>query len=129
MWVKFNCDIISYTTRKLCVHSFQHLENSLKLFNPLIAVIELCKKKLNFCWLLSLYLIQIAYFVRTQYSYLQVPIEWEDVDVTPVKGPDGNFRLPSKIFDSMGKTKLGLKGPLATPIGKGHKSLNLALRK
>ena len=59
----------------------------------------------------------------------QAPVTWEDVDVTPVKGPDGNFHLPQKIFDSMAETKVGLKGPLATPIGKGHKSLNLALRK
>lgn len=49
--------------------------------------------------------------------------------MTPVKGPDGLFRLPQKIFESMEKTKVGLKGPLATPIGKGHQSLNLALRK
>lgn len=28
----------------------------------------------------------------------------------------------------MNKNKIGLKGPLATPIGKGHRSLNLALR-
>lgn len=51
------------------------------------------------------------------------------MDVTPVKGPDGKFHLPQKIFESMAKTKIGLKGPLATPIGKGHQSLNLALRK
>ena len=56
-------------------------------------------------------------------------MEWEDVDVTPVKGPDGNFRLPPKIFESMERTKVGLKGPLETPVGKGHRSLNLALRK
>ena len=58
-----------------------------------------------------------------------MPISWEEVDVTPVKGPDGNFRLPQKVFDSMARTEVGLKGPLATPIGKGHQSLNLALRK
>jgi len=72
---------------------------------------------------------EISDSVKQIFSAAGVPIEWEDVDVTPVKGPDGNFRLPSKIFESMAKTKLGLKGPLATPIGKGHKSLNLALRK
>lgn len=27
------------------------------------------------------------------------------------------------------KNKIGLKGPLATPIGKGHRSLNLEIRK
>lgn len=72
---------------------------------------------------------EISVAVKEIYQAAGVPIEWEDVDVTPVKGPDGNFRLPPKIFESMEKTKLGLKGPLATPIGKGHQSLNLALRK
>ena len=60
---------------------------------------------------------------------LQVPIDWDPVDVTPVKGPDGNFHIPQAAIDSVHKHGVGLKGPLATPIGKGHKSLNLALRK
>ena len=42
---------------------------------------------------------------------------------------DGKFRIPQKAIDSVNTTRLGLKGPLATPIGKGHQSLNLALRK
>ena len=29
----------------------------------------------------------------------------------------------------MQKNRIGLKGPMATPIGKGHRSLNLTLRK
>lgn len=29
----------------------------------------------------------------------------------------------------MRRNKVGLKGPMATPIGKGHRSLNLTLRK
>ena len=60
---------------------------------------------------------------------VQVPIAWDPVDVTPVKGPDGAFHIPQKAVDSVNTHGVGLKGPLATPIGKGHKSLNLALRK
>ena len=60
---------------------------------------------------------------------LQVPITWESVDVTPELGPDGRTRIPPTAVESMNKNKIGLKGPLATPIGKGHMSLNLALRK
>lgn len=51
------------------------------------------------------------------------------VDVTPVKGPDGKFGIPQSAIDSVNKNKVGLKGPLMTPVGKGHRSLNLALRK
>lgn len=59
----------------------------------------------------------------------QVPIKWEKVDVTPVKGPDGRFGIPQKAIESVQTNKIGLKGPLATPIGKGHRSLNLEIRK
>ena len=59
----------------------------------------------------------------------QVPIEWESVDVTPVRGLDGQMNIPQKAIDSVMRNGVGLKGPLATPIAKGHKSLNLALRK
>jgi len=60
---------------------------------------------------------------------MQVPIEWESVDVTPVRGPDGKFGIPQAAIESVNKNKVGLKGPLMTPVGKGHRSLNLALRK
>ena len=56
-------------------------------------------------------------------------MDWDPVDVSPVKGPDGKFQIPQAAVDSVHKHKLGLKSPLATPVGKGHKSLNLALRK
>lgn len=49
--------------------------------------------------------------------------------MTPVKGRDGKMHIPSKCIELMHKNKIGLKGPLATPVGKGHRSLNLALRK
>ncbi|EUB55126.1 putative isocitrate dehydrogenase [NAD] subunit alpha, mitochondrial [Echinococcus granulosus] len=58
-----------------------------------------------------------------------VPIKFIPIDVTPVKGPDGTFELPPRSLDVIRKYGIGLKGPLATPIGKGHRSLNLALRK
>lgn len=60
---------------------------------------------------------------------LKAPVDWEPVDVSPVRGIDGKFRIPQKAIDSVNKNLIGLKGPLMTPIGKGHQSLNLALRK
>jgi len=75
--------------------------------------------------------LQIAAFCITDLvSFsMQVPIEWESVDVTPVRGPDGKFGIPQAAIESVNKNKVGLKGPLMTPVGKGHRSLNLALRK
>jgi isocitrate dehydrogenase (NAD+) len=61
--------------------------------------------------------------------YWKVPIDWEEYDVTPIKGPDGRTRIPTDVIESVNRNKIGLKGPLGTPIGKGHTSLNLMLRK
>ncbi|XP_075211249.1 isocitrate dehydrogenase [NAD] subunit alpha, mitochondrial [Lycorma delicatula] len=72
---------------------------------------------------------EISAAVKDIFEAAKVPIEWEVVDVTPVRGPDGKFGIPQDAIDSVQRNKVGLKGPLATPIGKGHRSLNLALRK
>jgi isocitrate dehydrogenase (NAD+) len=37
--------------------------------------------------------------------------------------------LPQDVIDSIKDTKLGLKGPITTPVGKGFRSANVALRK
>lgn len=51
------------------------------------------------------------------------------MNVTPIKGPDGKTSIPSEAIESIKRNKIALKGPLATPVGKGHVSLNLTLRK
>lgn len=71
---------------------------------------------------------EISAAVQKIFSAAHVPIEWDSVDVTPIKGRDGKMRIPSKCIELMHKNGIGLKGPLATPVGKGHRSLNLALR-
>merc|ERR1712088_1295704 len=55
--------------------------------------------------------------------------DWEPVDVTPVRYPDGSMGIPKEVIDSVNRNKVGLKSPLMTPVGKGFRSLNLALRK
>jgi isocitrate dehydrogenase (NAD+) len=37
--------------------------------------------------------------------------------------------LPQSVIDSIDKNKIALKGPLTTPVGKGFRSINVALRK
>ncbi|XP_011197717.1 probable isocitrate dehydrogenase [NAD] subunit alpha, mitochondrial isoform X1 [Bactrocera dorsalis] len=72
---------------------------------------------------------EISAAVQKIFTTANVPIEWESVDVTPVMGPDGKYGIPQAAIDSVNTNKIGLKGPLMTPVGKGHRSLNLALRK
>jgi isocitrate dehydrogenase (NAD+) len=37
--------------------------------------------------------------------------------------------LPEDVIESIKETKIGLKGPITTPVGKGARSANVALRK
>ncbi|VDD81018.1 unnamed protein product [Mesocestoides corti] len=72
---------------------------------------------------------EISDSVQKIFEAAMVPVTFDPVNVTPVKGPDGVFEMPRSSLDVIRKHGIGLKGPLATPIGKGHRSLNLALRK
>lgn len=63
------------------------------------------------------------------FAAAKVPIEWEEVTVTPIVLPDGKTTIPPAAISSMNKNKTGLKGPLETKIGKGHVSMNLTLRR
>ncbi|KAJ2847410.1 NAD-dependent isocitrate dehydrogenase, partial [Coemansia erecta] len=71
---------------------------------------------------------EISKSVERIFDAAKVPIEWESVDVTPVLR-DGKTVIPDEALHSILRTKIALKGPLATPIGKGHVSLNLTLRR
>ena len=42
---------------------------------------------------------------------------------------DGRTVIPDSAIESVKRNLVALKGPLATPIGKGHVSLNLTLRR
>merc|ERR1712050_718524 len=46
-----------------------------------------------------------------------------------IQGPGGKWQIPNACKESMDRTRCGLKGPLCTPIGAGHPSMNLMLRK
>lgn len=58
-----------------------------------------------------------------------VDIEWEvkdaGIDVMDKYGTP----LPDEVIESIRKNKIALKGPITTPIGKGFRSVNVALRK
>ncbi|KAG8126727.1 putative Isocitrate dehydrogenase [NAD] subunit mitochondrial protein [Naja naja] len=59
----------------------------------------------------------------------KVPVQFEERIVTAIQGPGGKWMIPEDAKESMDKNKIGLKGPLKTPITPGHPSMNLLLRK
>ncbi|AET38055.1 isocitrate dehydrogenase (NAD(+)) IDH2 Ecym_2313 [Eremothecium cymbalariae DBVPG len=71
---------------------------------------------------------EISQSVKDIFSAAKVPVEWEYCDVTPIF-INGLTTIPDPAVQSINKNLVALKGPLATPIGKGHRSLNLTLRK
>jgi len=60
---------------------------------------------------------------------LGVEVEWDRVDAGVVAERNTGKYLPEAVFESLARTKLGLKGPVGTPIASGHPSVNVALRK
>jgi len=56
-------------------------------------------------------------------------IEWERVEAGARALAEQGQLIPDDVFASLEVTKVGLKGPTATPIGGGHQSINVALRK
>lgn len=57
------------------------------------------------------------------------PIEWERVDAGERALALHGALVPDDLYASLEITRVGLKGPTATPIGGGHQSINVALRK
>lgn len=72
---------------------------------------------------------EISRAVQKILEAAEVPIEWEEVNVAPVKLADGRIGISPDAIETIRRNRIGLKGPLATPVGKGHVSLNLSLRK
>lgn len=56
------------------------------------------------------------------------PIEWEKAPAGLKAVEEYGVPMPQVTLDAIRKTRLGLKGPLMTPKGKGFKSANVTLR-
>ena len=56
-------------------------------------------------------------------------ILWDRVEVGSSAVKRHGNPLPAAVFTSLAKTRVGLKGPIETPIAKGFPSANVALRK
>jgi isocitrate dehydrogenase (NAD+) len=56
-------------------------------------------------------------------------IEWEVVEAGEAVIDQYGTPLPDYVLDSIRRNRVALKGPLTTPIGKGFRSVNVALRK
>lgn len=58
-----------------------------------------------------------------------VEIDWDVQDAGLAALSKFHDPLPQQVIDSVAQNKVALKGPLTTPVGKGFRSVNVALRK
>src|SRR5437870_735277 len=58
-----------------------------------------------------------------------VQIEWEDHIAGQQALDKFGKTLPDELLESIKRNKVGLKGPITTPVGKGFTSVNVGLRK
>jgi isocitrate dehydrogenase (NAD+) len=56
-------------------------------------------------------------------------IEWERVALDEHSFLAAGETIPEPVLESLGRTSVGLKGPITTPVGGGHQSLNVQLRR
>lgn len=58
-----------------------------------------------------------------------VKIDWEVMEAGMTALEKYRDPLPAEVIESVSRNKVALKGPLTTPVGKGFRSVNVALRK
>ena len=58
-----------------------------------------------------------------------VDFDWVPMPAGEAAAKTDGDTLPEKTLDAITRHKVGLKGPVGTPIGKGFRSVNVTLRK
>ncbi len=56
-------------------------------------------------------------------------IGWEEVAAKPIVGRRAEDPQADPVIASIRRNRVALKGPLTTPVGTGHRSINVALRR
>lgn len=61
-------------------------------------------------------------------KHVQAPFEYEEHQAGEVALNHCGELLPQTTIDSINRNKLAIKGPTTTPVGGGHKSINVQMR-
>lgn len=71
---------------------------------------------------------EVAYAARDCLDATGVKLDWEEHAAGEGAIPKFGSPLPEPLLEAIRKCKVALKGPITTPIGKGIRSVNVALR-
>jgi isocitrate dehydrogenase (NAD+) len=58
-----------------------------------------------------------------------IAFEWETEVAGAAAIAEHGVALPPRVVESIGRNKVALKGPTGTPVGTGHRSVNVELRR
>lgn len=72
---------------------------------------------------------EVAVATQAAVDATGVAIRWEQTDLNAELIQAAGKTLPQTVLDSLERTRVGLKGPVSTPVGGGFTSVNVALRK
>jgi len=72
---------------------------------------------------------EVAAAARRAVDATGVRIDWETAELNAELILKTGESLPAQVIESLDRTRVGLKGPVTTPIGGGYTSVNVALRK
>src|SRR5580765_8008635 len=71
---------------------------------------------------------ELAEATRRVLDATGIDFQWETVDAGEAVIAEHGTPLPEEVLASIRSTKVGLKGPITTPVGGGFRSVNVGLR-
>lgn len=71
---------------------------------------------------------EITAAVKTIFEAIDLDISWDQVDAGLAVFEKTGELIPKDLIASITKNKIALKGPTTTPVGEGHRSINVSMR-
>lgn len=71
---------------------------------------------------------EIMDVVKSVFSAMHAPVVWEEENAGVTAWKEKGELLPASLLRSLEKNRIGLKGPITTPVGEGFRSVNIQLR-
>ena len=72
---------------------------------------------------------EICESVIRVFEAARVPVQWEKAVAGLVAIEQSGNGVPQETMESIKRNRIALKGPTTTPVGGGHKSVNVTIRK
>ena len=71
---------------------------------------------------------EITKAVTDIFAAANAPVRWEEQNAGQTTFDESGELIPRALLHSLEKTRVALKGPITTPVGKGFRSINVTLR-